>query len=105
VVPIELEQRAMEILESPGDPDNARRTINPEQGTAKVIVPLYWNSTTNWALVNQRLMKENCIFYDRRSADYNSIIDFETYQLKASGYMRYSYLAIDWRWLMYGSVS
>lgn len=104
VVPIELEQRAMEIQESPGDADTARRSSNPEAHTATIEVPLYWTSTTNWALVNKRLMHENCLWYDHTKPDYKAIIDFETFQMKASGYMRYSWLALDWRWLLFANV-
>ncbi len=104
-VPIELEQRAMEIQQSPGDPDNARRTSNPEANTATIEVPLYWTSTTNWALVNEPLMKENCIWFDQTKPDFRSIVDFETFQLKASGYGRWSFLVLDWRWIMAGAVT
>lgn len=105
VVPIELEQRAMEILYSPGDPDNARRTMNPEQNAAEIIVPLHMSDANNWGLVNKMLMKENCIWFDHTKPDFNSIIDFETYQLKVSGYGRWSCLVLDWRWLMWSQVS
>jgi hypothetical protein len=104
VVPIELEQRAMEIQDSPGDADTARRSSNPEAGTAGIEVPLYWTSTTNWALCNKALMKENIVWFDHTKPDFKSVIDFETFQLKASGYMRYSWLALDWRWLMFANV-
>jgi len=99
VVPIELEQRGMEILYSPGDPDNARRTMNPEANTAKILVPLYMTSTTQWGLVNDRMMKENSVWFDHTKADFKSVVDFETFQLKVSGYMRYSFLVFGWRWV------
>lgn len=99
VVPIELEQRGMEILYSPGDPDNARRTMNPEANTAKIVVPLYMNSATQWGLVNERMMKENNIWFDHTKPDFKSVVDFETFQLKVSGYMRYSFLTFGWRWV------
>jgi hypothetical protein len=105
VVPIELEQRAMEIQSSPGDPDSARRSNNPEAGTASIEVPLYWSDSNNWALVNSALQKDNCVWFDRVKPDYKSIVDFETFQLKASGYGRWSFLCMDWRWLYYASVS
>lgn len=105
VVPIELEQRAMEIQQSPGDPDSMRRSINAEAGTATIEVPLYMTDTNNWALVNSKMQKENCIWFNHTMPDYKSIMDFETFQLKASGYMRYSYMILDWRWLYYANVS
>jgi hypothetical protein len=105
IVPIELEQRAMEIQASPGDPDSARRAMNPEAGTASIEIPLYWSDSNNWALVNSGLQKENCVWFDRIKPNYTSIVDFETFQLKASGYGRWSFMVLDWRWLYYASVS
>lgn len=103
VVPIELEQRGMEILYSPGDPDNARRTMNPEANTAKIMVPLYMTSATQWGLVNERMMKENNVWFDHTKADFKSVIDFETYQLKVSGYMRHSFMVFGWRWVTWST--
>lgn len=105
VVPIELEQRMMEILLSPGDPDNARRTMNPEQYSAEIIVPVQMTDTNNWGLVNRKMMKENCVWFDHTKPDYKSIIDFETFQLKCSGYMRYSFLVFGWRWVAWANVA
>lgn len=105
VVPIELEQRAMEILLSPGDPDNARRTMNPEQNSAEIIVPLHMTDANNWGLVNRKMMKENCVWFDHTKEDFKSIIDYETYQLKCSGYMRYSFLVFGWRFVAWANVA
>lgn len=105
VVPIELEQRAQEILYSIGDPDNARRTMNPEANTADIVVPLHMTSSTNWGLVNKQMMKENCVWFDHTKPDFKSTIDFETYQLKCSGYMRYSFFVFGWRWVIWAAVS
>ena len=105
VVPIELEERAMEILYSPGDPDNARRTMNPEQNAAEIIVPLHMTDANDWGLVNKALMKENCVWFDHTKPDFNSIIDFETFQLKVSGYGRWSFMVLDWRFVHWAQVS
>lgn len=99
VAPIELEQRGMEVLYSPGDPDNARRSMNPEANTAKIVVPLYMTSSTNWGLVNEKMMRDNCVWFDHTKPDFRSIIDFETFQLKVSGYGRWSFMAFGWRWV------
>ena len=108
IVPIELEQRAQEILLSPGDPDNARRTMNPEQNAAEIMVPIYMTDANNWGLVNKRMMMENCIWFDYAKytkPDFRSILDFETYQLKCSGYMRYSFMVFGWRWVAFANVT
>lgn len=105
IVPIDMEPRAMEILQSTQSPDTANNAINPERGTAKIQVCLYWTDVNDWALCNSRMMKENCIWYNRVAPEYRQIMDFDTIQLKASGYMRYSMGVFDWRWLLYASVS
>lgn len=108
IVPIELEQRGQEVLLSPGDPDNARRSMNPEQNSADIMVPLYMTDANNWGLVNKNMMKENCKWFDYRKytkPDFRSILDFETYQLKCSGYMRYSFMVFGWRWVGWANVT
>jgi hypothetical protein len=105
VVPIDQEPRGMEILQSTHSPDNANNAISPEMGTAKLKVSIYWTDINDWALTNDQLMKENCIWFDRIKPEYRQIMDFDTVQLKAMGYGRWSFLVMDWRWLMFGSVS
>jgi phage major head subunit gpT-like protein len=105
VVPIDLEPRAEEILMSSQSPDNANNAVNPERGTATVMVSIYWNDTNDWALVNKMMMKDNCIWFDRRKPDFRSIMDFDTEQLKVAGSGRWSTALVDWRWLMFASVS
>lgn len=105
IVPIELEQRGMEIQLSPGDPDNARRTMNPEANTFDIMVPLHMTDSNNWGLVNKRLMHENNVWFDHTKPDFKSILDFETFQLKVSGYGRWSFLTFGWRWVDWAQVS
>ena len=104
IVPIELQERGMEITLSPGDPDNARRTMNPEQNSVTIEVPLYMTSAVNWGLVNKPLMKENCVGFDHTKPDFKSVMDFETFQLKVSGYGRWSYMVFDWRFVDWAQV-
>ena len=105
IVPIDLEPRAQEILQTTLQVDSANNNINPERGTAKIAVCLYWNDVNNFALVNSRMMKENCIWYNRVQPEYRQIMDFDTIQLKASGYTRYSFGAMDWRFMCFADVS
>lgn len=105
VLPIEQEQRGMEILMSPGNADNANRVSNPEAGTARIMVPIYWTDTNDWALVNERMMKQDCTWWDRVKPEFKRVLDFETEQLKATGYGRWSFGVRGWRWVMYGSAS
>jgi len=46
--------------------------------------------------------KDSFVFYDREKPDYNQSVDFDTFQLLQSVYMRISYGWIDWR-SIYGS--
>lgn len=107
VVPIELEQRAMEILHSTYWPDTNENRIQADKDSAKIIVCIYWDDPNNWALVNEKLMKANCYWFDRidMKGEFRQILDFDTLQLKASGYGRWSTLVLDWRWVLAGVVS
>jgi hypothetical protein len=105
VVPIDLRPRAEEILFSTHQVDTANNNINPEARTAKILEQIYWTDVNNWALVNEAMMKENCHWYDRRKPDFRTLMDFDTEQLKCGGSGRWSYGIMDWRFLLFGSVS
>lgn len=104
VTGLDLEPVAQEIVGTAKQVDTNYNNVNPEYKSAEVIGWNQFTSTTNWALINKALMKENLIWWDRVKPDYESIKDFETKQIKWSGYMRYSVMLLDWRWILFASV-
>lgn len=105
VVPLDLGPRANEIVGTDKSVDTNFNNVNPEYRSAKVVEWNQFQSTSNWALINTSAMKENLIWWNRIMPDYESIKDFETKQLKWSGYQRYSTMILDWRWIIFASVS
>mgnify|MGYP000002186596 CR=1 FL=1 len=51
LVPVDLEQTALQIRNSEKDPSNADNPINPYQNKFEVVVVPPWTDTNNWALV------------------------------------------------------
>jgi len=104
-VPIDLEPKAREIIETDRQPESANNAVNPEYNTATIVVLIHWNDTNDWAICNKEMMHENCIWFNRVNPEYQQIVDFETKQLKSSGYGRWGSMVMDWRWLHFSSVS
>ena len=98
---IENEPRALEILRTPRGLDTAFGNINPEQDTAELVI---WNRLTNLNaayLINKNLRQEACIWWNWISPEYEMIRDFETKQLKWSGYGAWSVQVVpEWRWIV-----
>lgn len=79
--------------------------INPEYKTAKVYA---WNritDTNDWAICNSKLRKKNLRWYDHTKPETRQIADFETFQIKRAGYMRYSFARRNHVWIVGASVS
>jgi phage major head subunit gpT-like protein len=103
VVPLALRQTAINLVGSELRPGTANNDMNTLRGY-NVVVSKYLTDSNNWFLVDSRLAKMELIWFNRimpefttdPSSDYNLVSKFR-------GYMRYSYGAVDWRWI-YGSI-
>ena len=102
---LDLEPRALEITKTPYGLDSDFGNINPEQGTAEVMTWHRFSDTNNWAIVNKAMMKEAMVWWNRVAIEFEMIRDFETKQLKRSGYGRWSTGIKDWRFILGGVVS
>ncbi len=98
-VPDNLVDTALEIVGTPKGLDTGDGNINPQAGRFQVIpiIRLDDTDTNNWWMGDLDMMQESFIFYDRVRPDYNSTVDFDTFQLLQSIYMRISYGWLDWR--------
>lgn len=98
---IENEPRAMEILRTKSGLDSNFQNINPEADSAKLII---WNRLTNTSaayLCNASLREESVVWWNWIKREYEMIRDFETKQLKWSGYGAWSVQCLpEWRWLV-----
>ena len=100
LVPLQLEQVAFEIINSRGKVDTALNNANFHFGKYKLLVwPNYLSSSLNWFLLDSVMMKEYQLWFDRIKPEFQKDREFDTYNGKWSGYMRYSFGWSDWRHL------
>ena len=98
LVPLALEQTGWEIINSKGKPDTADNNANFHMGKYKMLVwPNYLTSSAQWYLMDSLMMKEYHLWFDRITPEFQKDREFDTYNAKYSGYMRYSFGASDWR--------
>ena len=103
LVPLALEQTAWEIINSKGKPDTANNNANFHMGKFKLLVwPNYLTSAAQWYLMDSLMMKEYHLWFDRITPEFQKDREFDTYNAKYSGYMRYSFGWSDWR-AIYGN--
>lgn len=100
VVPLQLEEKAFELINSKGKVDTAQNNANFHQGKYKLAV---WNnyltSSTKWWMIDSELMKMFLLWFDREPVQFFKDRDFDTLQAKYAGYAYYSFGWSDWRWI------
>jgi len=100
LAPMELEDKAFEIINSKGKVDTALNNANFHFGKYKLLVwANYLTDAAAWFLIDSRMMKQALNWFDRVKPEFFRDKDFETLQSKFAGYMRYSYGPSDWRWI------
>lgn len=100
LVPISLEFKAKEAMQTPWGLDSGQRNENLLMNIAEVIV---WNrmeeySSVNWAMIDLDMMKKMMLFFDQVSAEPEVERVFMTKAVRQSIYSRYSLGPKDWRW-------
>lgn len=101
LVPPELEDAALEIVNSVQDPTNANNTINPQAGRYQVVPWHYLTDSNNWFVIDSVWMRESLKWYERVPLEIR-LVDESTTEAVYEAYMRYSFGWDDWRWV-YGN--
>jgi len=98
---------ALSGASSDRDPISSEGMINSQFKYYKpfVIRRLSDYDTSDWFMVDSKLMKENLIWVDRIAADLETTWDFETKAYKQSIYSRFGYGWLDWRFVIGAQVS
>lgn len=104
-VPIDLIDRAEEIIKSAGKPDTANNNINVHQDKFKLYDSIYLTDTNNWFLCDSSRRKSSVAWTDRISKEFAMVEDFDTLVAKWRLYCRYAAGHYDWRWLVGAAVS
>ena len=101
IVPPELEDTAIDIVKTVGEPSTADNSVNAvrEHGIDYVVWD-YLTDSNNWFMVDSGLMKQFLNWFDRVPLEFamNPTSEYDL-EAKYRGYMRYSYGWSDWRWV------
>ena len=104
MVPPELEDTALEIVNSLQDPGSANNAINPQAGRFTVIPWHYLTDSNNWFMMDTVWMRESLKWYERTPLEI-TVQDQTATEAVYEAYMRYSYGWDDWRWIYGHNVS
>jgi len=102
IIPLELEDAALQAGLSPLEPDTANNAINPQQGRFRYLVWNYLTDGNAWFMVDSARRARSLLWYDRIPLEFAPQGDFDTLQARWRAYMRYSYGSRDWAWI-YGN--
>lgn len=105
VVPVDLEYRALEIMQTQLGLDSADQNKNILAGKFRVIPWQYIDDTNDWFLVNTAKMKKNLSMYEATPTEFARVEDFDTLIAKFRGYMTYTFGRADWRFGVGAQVS
>ena len=104
LVPIDLIDRADEITKSEKQPDSANNNYNPQQRFHSTDSE-YLTDTNNWWMIDESRMKEWLIWFDRIPIEFGRAEEFDTFVAKWRAYARFSYMWLNWRWILGSQVS
>lgn len=99
LVPLGLEDAALEIAKSPLDPDSANNKINAQQGRWNVVVWHYLTDSNAWFMIDSVLMADSLFWFDRNPLAINPKVEDKTLVATWIAYMRYVMGWGDWRWI------
>ena len=99
LIPPGLEETAWEIVNASGKMDTAENNPNFNKGKYKIIVWDYLTDSNNWFMIDSKMAKLYCKWFNRVPTEFNKDKDFDTYISKWSVYTRYSYGFSGFPWI------
>lgn len=104
-VPVEIEDEALKIVQTRMGLDTAAGDKNIQAGRFRVIGTTRFTDSNNYFVMNEKLMKQSLVWYNRIPFETGRMEAFDTFNFKARGYMRYSYLWLFWQFVLGHNVS
>ena len=104
--PIELADRADEIIKSAKDPNSANNAYN-SQGNGR-WTGMDWeflSDSSNWFMLDSKNAKQWLVWFDRIPLEFGKAEEFDSFVAKWRAYCRYSYMWLNWRWILGAEVS
>lgn len=105
IVPVELEDEALKIVQTRMGLDTAAGDKNIQAGRYRVVGSTRFNDSNNFWVANQELLKKSLRWYTRVKFETDRMESFDQFNFKGRGYERYSYLWLFWQGLLGHSVS
>lgn len=105
VVPIDLQDRAIEIVQSMKQPDTANNNKNPQDGRYSLVDWEYLTDTNNWFMLDDRKMKDWAKWFNRVPLEFGQAEEFDTFVAKWRAYCRYATGIFNWRFIAGSQVS
>ena len=106
VYPIDLADRADEIIKSQKEPTTANNAYNP-QGNGRWTGTdwEYLSDTNNWFMLDSKNAKQWLVWFDRVPIEFGKAEEFDSFVAKWRARARYSYMWLNWRWIAGSEVS
>lgn len=101
-----IAETAYEIINSQGKVDTANNNANYNYQGATVVEWIELNSSANWFLLDDQIMKDfGLVWLDAVKGEFAMIEDFDSLVGKWRGYAVYGNAWVDWRFALGASVS
>lgn len=106
VYPIALADRADEIIKSQKEPTTANNAYNP-QGNGRWTGTdwEFLEDTNNWFMLDSKNAKQWVVWFNRVPLEFGKAEEFDSYIAKWRAYCRYSWMWLNWRWIMGAEVA
>lgn len=107
VVPVDLRDRALEIVKTASGLDSAEGTVNVYNSdyNFKVLDWVYLTDVNDWWLCDSRFMKNNLTWFERVPVEFARVEAFDEILAKYRAYMMYTIKRGVWQWVNGSQVS
>ena len=99
-IPPNLYETAYEIVKSLGKLETANNNPNVHHGQYDILEWNYMSSPADWFMLDGRAKKDNVYWFNSAGPEFENTGEFDTLIWKWRVYVRFSYLWLDWRWVM-----
>lgn len=106
LIPMDLSEKAFEILKSVGKVDVDVNNRNYLEGRYKCIIwDNFLTDTNNWFMLNSAMMKKKLVWREWEPVQFFRTGEFDTLVLKMAGYCSFEVSTVEWRWIYGNEVS
>jgi phage major head subunit gpT-like protein len=105
LIPVDLYEKAYEIVASQGQVDTAQNNRNVHESSYGIHEWSYLSDTNNWFMQDSSSRKASLFWLDRVTPEFAFVEDFDSLIAKWRGYGRWGNAWIRWHWILGSQVS